>query len=244
MPVAASDLICYASANMPTDDSSTAGGAIDTLRRVVFTDISATGTVEVLSDGSDTRTVTLYGRLADGSLANENLTLNGTTPVTSVNSYERVQAAEVGTTSGTRTITVRKASDDVLIGTIPINERGFMRLFRGAASDPSSGKTFYTLIYWKNTHGSLALLDAHVDQNADPTGKITHGLGAAKGDLGTITNRLTAPAGVTFDDTNKNVPGTNLGAGEYIGVWLKLTLSAGDGPTKSTYTSQIVGNTT
>jgi hypothetical protein len=243
MPVVATDLVCFASANMPLDDTATAGGAIDLLRRVVFTDISATGTVEILSDGADTRNVTIAGRLASGVYTSEVLALNGATPVVSTNSYERIESAEAASTSATRTVTVRKASDDVLIGTIPINERGFMRLFINSLSDPSATKTYYTLIYWRNLNGTSALLAAHVDQSADPTGKINHGLGAAKGDLGTITNRVTAPAAITFDDANKNVPGTNLGAGEHIGTWLRLSLGVGDAPAKSTYTIQIVGDT-
>ena len=42
MPIVASDLVAYAAANMPEDESSTVGGAIDTDNRVVFTDIAAT----------------------------------------------------------------------------------------------------------------------------------------------------------------------------------------------------------
>ena len=50
MPIVAADIIAYGSASMPDDDTPTGiGGAIDTAVKVVFTDISATDTVEILT---------------------------------------------------------------------------------------------------------------------------------------------------------------------------------------------------
>ena len=50
MAIVAADIIAYGSASMPDDDTPTGiGGAIDTAVKVVFTDISATDTVEILS---------------------------------------------------------------------------------------------------------------------------------------------------------------------------------------------------
>ena len=61
MSVSASDIVVYGSANMPEDDSSTSGGAIDTATKVIFTDISATDSVECVSDnaGDTTQTITI-----------------------------------------------------------------------------------------------------------------------------------------------------------------------------------------
>jgi hypothetical protein len=80
-----------------------------------------------------------------------------------------------------------------------------------------------------------------VKQSADPQGKVTHALAAAVDDSGSVTNRKTAPAGLTFDDTDKAVPGTNLGAGAAIGVWLRLRLAANDPAFRDSYASEIAG---
>lgn len=57
--------------------------------------------------------------------------------------------------------------------TIPVGERGFMALFRKAASDPSVTKNYYTKIFLRNNHATLSLLTATVKQNADPAARIT-----------------------------------------------------------------------
>jgi hypothetical protein len=243
MPIVASDLVLFASANVPDIDSGTAGGAIDTARRFDFSDISATDNVEVLSDGADTRNITIEGRKSDGTFASETVALNGVTPVTSTNQYERILKVEAASSSGTRTVTVRKASDDVTIRQIPINERGFMRFHRRASSDPSVQKDYFAKGFWKNTHGSLTLTSALVKQNADPDARITHALAATLDDTATVANRTTDP-GLTFDDTDKNVANSqNLTAGAAQGAWYRLRLPSGDSPHKTTYTSELTGQT-
>ncbi len=62
MPIVATDIVAYGSASMPDDDTPTAiGGAKDTTTKVVFTDISADDTVEILSSSASdtTQTVTM-----------------------------------------------------------------------------------------------------------------------------------------------------------------------------------------
>jgi hypothetical protein len=55
MSIVATELIVYASANIPDVDTGTNGGAIDTKRRFVFTQMAANDTVEVIStSASDT----------------------------------------------------------------------------------------------------------------------------------------------------------------------------------------------
>jgi hypothetical protein len=250
MSIVASELIAYAAANMPTDESSTVGGAIDPLRRVTFTDIAATDTVQALSDSaSDTAgpTVTVTGRNAGGATVSETKALTGTSAITfsTMGAVERVQIVELSATC-VGNITVRRTTGATLIGTVPIGERGFRRMFINAFSDVGS-KNYYEKFFWKNTNGSLALLNALVQQNSDPTGKVTHLIAAAVGDTATSANRLTAPSAAntldpdTFDDVDKAVPGTDLASAAAIGVWLKLALGAADSPIKSSYTSQLSG---
>ncbi len=245
MSIVASDLVAYAAANMPNDDSSTSGGGIDTLRRIDFTQIAATDKIEVVSSasGDTTQTCTLTGRKADGSIVSETLSLNGTTAVATTNNYERLLKAELSATC-TGTVTVRRQTGPSTLRLIPAGERGFMAIFRQLASDPSVQKDFYCKFFWKNTHGSLALTSAVVKQNADPSSVITHALAASLDDSGSVSNRVTSP-GLTFNDSDKNVPNSqNLSAGSAIGVWLNLTLAAGNAALRTTYTSELDGNTT
>lgn len=251
MAIIASDLVAYASANMPNSDAGSAGGAVDTLRRVDFTQMAANDTIEVLSSagGDTTQTVTIRGRLASGAIAQEVLALNGVTVVTSVNTYERILSAELSATC-TGNVTTRRATGDVLIRVIPAGERGFMAPFRELASDPVSVKNYYAKFFWRNTHATLALTSTIVKQNADGTGLsspdgVTHVPSATAGDSATSTNRITAPAvgdtldPDTFDDADKTI-GT-LNAVTAWGVWLRMRLPAGQAPLRTTYTTELSG---
>lgn len=252
MPVADTDIVAYAAINKPTDDTSTNGGAIDVDERVVFTDLAANDDVEVVSSNAgDTMNITVTARNAAGETVSETVALNGTTAVilATMGVVERIQRALLASDAA-GTVTVRRSVAGATIGTIPPGERGFRRLFINAFSDSGGGKNYYEKIFLKNTHGSLSALNATVTQSADPTGKVTHLLAATKDDSATSTNRITAPGAAdtqdpdTFDDTSKSVPGTHLGAGVAIGVWLKLALNAAESPLKNTYTIALNFNTT
>lgn len=246
MSIVASDLVFLNAADEPTDDASTAGGAIDTLRRPDFTQISSAETVDVVSDdaGDTTQTLTLTGRKSDGTLASETISLNGTTTVTSANTYERILKAELSATCAGNT-TVSGHTSTTTFRVIPAGERGFQALFQQLASDPGSSTDWYAKLFIKNTNGSLTLTSAVVKENADPSGKVTFGLASSLDDSATATDRTTAPAGITFANTDADVPNSqNLTNGSAIGVWLKLSLSAGNAALKTTWTGEIDGNTT
>src|SRR4051812_2570691 len=110
MAIAATDLIAYASANMPDVDTGTNGGAIDTLRRIAFTQIAANDTIQALSSSSSdtTQTVTVEGRNAAGVIVSETKTLTGTTAITfsTMSTVERVLKAELSATA-VGTVTIR-----------------------------------------------------------------------------------------------------------------------------------------
>lgn len=245
MSIVAADLVAFCAASMPSDDSSTSGGAIDLLRRPDFTQIAATDKIEVVSSSAaDTvPTVTLTGRKADGTIVTEILTLTGTSAVATTNNYERLLKAELSTTCA-GTITVRRQTGPSTLRTIPIGERGFMAVLRQLASDPSVQKDYYVKFFWKNTHATLALTTSVVKENSDPDNRITHALDAALDASTSVANRLTSP-GFTFSNADKNVPNSqNLSAGSAIGVWLNLTLPAADAAHRTTYTSELDGQTT
>lgn len=252
MSISSSELVAYASANMPDTDSGTNGGAIDTKRRVDFTQMAANDTIQaVSSSASDTQNVTVTARNAAGSIVTETKALTGTTAITfsTLGTVERVLQVELAS-DAVGTITVRRTTGPTTIRTIPVGERGFMALFRKTSSNPSSTVNYYSKVFLKNTNGTLSLLSATVKQNADPDARVTHLLATAVDDTATSTNRITAPATSatqdpdTFDDTDKTVPGTDLAAGSAIGVWLRLQLPAGDAAHRTTYTVELSGSST
>lgn len=246
MSIVSADIVAYASLNMPTAETGTAGGGIDVVNRVVFTDLAANDKVEVLSSaaGDTTQMVAVTGRLATGALATETLALNGTSVVQGAVTFERIEKVLMDA-DAVGIVTVRRFGNAGAIGTIPIAERGFQRLFISAYSDPSSGKDYYTKIFIKNAHATLAFLNASIVENADPTTLITFALEDAVNDTHTVTNRLTAPiANVTaFNNAAKNVPGTDLGPGARIGTWVKMSLAAAQAAFKSTWTVEADGQT-
>jgi hypothetical protein len=244
--IVASDLVFYNSAAMTTDSTTTTGGAIDTLRRPDFTQMAASDTVRIVSTaaGDTTQTVTITGRLADGSLASEVLALNGMTVVTSVNTYERLLKAEMSATA-VGTVTVARTTGPTTIRVIPIGERGFQAMFQQLASNPSAITNWYEKIFVKNTNGTLALTSATILINADPQAVFKFGLPSTLDDTATTTDRTTAPAGITFNTSTKNVANSgSLSSGSRQGIWMNLTLAAGNAALKSTVTMEIDGQTT
>lgn len=253
MSVADTDLVVYGAANHAESDSGTQGGAIDTTVRLVPASSSLFNTledeVEILSSnaGDTSQTVTVTGRLASGAIVAEAMSLNGTTVVTSSNTFERLLKIVVSG-SHTGTITVRKESDNTSIVAIESGVLTIRRPFYNVSADVSGGssRVFYEKVFVKNNHSTLALLAATISEQSDSEGQITFALDSAVNGTTTSTNRVTAPAsGVSsFDSSAKAVPGTDLAAGAKIGVWLALTLPAGDPATKATYTLRTAGSST
>lgn len=102
MSVNESDIRFYASANMPQDNTSTSGGAIDFTTGIFFSDIGSTQTMDyVSSSASDTAaTLQCYGRDSTGVIVSETKTLTGTTVVTGSQSFERLlKGVAAGTTA-------------------------------------------------------------------------------------------------------------------------------------------------
>jgi hypothetical protein len=246
MSVAATDIVVYASLNMPDTDSGVNGGAIDVLRRLAFTQIAANDTIQAVSASAadTTQTITVEGRSAAGAVVSSGaVTLTGTTAVNlpALGTVERVLKADLSATCA-GIVTVRRTTGAVQIGQIPVGERGFMAPFRKTASDPSVPKTYYVKGFVKNNHATLALLSATIKQNADVSNVITHAVALAVNDSVQAADRLTAPATITFDDADKSIGDLNALAA--WGVWLKLSLTAGQGALKSLYVLEAAGQST
>jgi len=252
--IVATDLVPYLSANQPTDDVSAGGGAIDATMRPDFTQLAANDTVYVKStSASDTGNITVVGRNAGGQVVSETKAINGTTGanLTVLATVERVLSAKMAA-AAVGTVTVGRGtfgSPGPNIRTIPPTEKGFAAIMQQGTSLTSGTRDYYGKFFWKNTHGTLALLAASVIENADPTGLVTHALETSIGGSGTSTNRVTAPGSVTaFGSTAitlSTATGTaDLTSGSAIGVWLKLSLATNNAAIRSTYTSEIDGSTT
>lgn len=237
------DLVCFASLNMPADDTATSGGAIDLDTRVVFSPLTADSIVEVLSSaaGDTTQQVTVRARRPDGTVVSQTVTLTGTTAVilNTLGQVSRILKVSMNA-DATGVVTVRRSVAGSTIGTIPIGERGFLAVHRESSASQSVQRDLYYKVFWRNTHGTDALNGALVSLLADPSNRATFALAASKGDSGSVANRVTAPA-LTFNDTAKAVPTNALAAGEHIGVWLKFTHPQGDTEYNSTVTLAIEG---
>ena len=148
-------------------------------------------------------------------------------------------------------VTVSGTSQNI-VATIPINESGFRLPFYAATADAGSSKTFYEKVFVKNRSGSSTLNAANVIQVSDTgvSSKITFGLENGKacpgpfllsgvGPTGLVANRLTVPSHVdSFGSGTSGVwpSGTgNLEPTAYQGIWLKLSLDAGEGKIDSFY---------
>lgn len=243
MSITASDLILYCSLNMPEDDSSTSGGDIDTTIRPEFTQLTANAVAALVSDGADTRNVTVYGRLPTGARDSEVITLNGTQEVVGSKTFERMLKVVAASTDANRTVTVKQGSGGSTIGTIPPNEKGFHIVFLNSASESGAVDRVEKLC-WKNVNATpLTLTDAQLMLSADPSGKITVGVEASKNATASVANRKTMPGGIAFVDDNvaQDVPGTTLEGSSFIGYWVKQSLAANNAALKSTFTTQLSG---
>ena len=243
MPIAAADLVLMSSANDPSDDTSTAGGAVSTTSRPELTQFSANAVAAVVSDGADTRTVTITGRLPTGVIDTEVLTLNNAVEVVGAKTWERVLSAVASAASATRTVLVKQGSGGTTRATISINETTRHIMFRDSTSEAAIAIR-YGKVFSENKHASLTLTSAAVKLTADPAARIRIGLAAAKGDTVTIANRKTAPAAITFSDDNVSlgVPTGTLAAGEEIGVWVEFNLPASDPPVRSSFSVETSGS--
>jgi hypothetical protein len=244
--VVASDLVQYHAATQSDVDATPVGGAIDTLRRPDFTQVTAGDTVEVISNNAgDTQNCTIEARKADGTIVSETLALTGVAAkiFAGNGAIDRILKVELAS-NAVGSVTVRKSVAGATYRVIPAGERGFSMVMRKGSSSTSGGVNYFAKTFWKNTNGVNALLGATISESADPAGVMTHGVATAVNDSGTAANRQTAPAGVTIDGTAKSIPGTDLAAGAAIGLWMQMTLAISNVAIKSTYTSQIAGSTT
>lgn len=248
MSIVSSELKLYGAANMVEADTGTVGGAIDVAVMVEQTEMAANDRVSVQSDGADTRTITVTGRLATGVIDSEAIVLNGVTWVDGAKTFERVLKIVAGASSGTRTVSVARYNSGThtpAITTVPINVTSVRRMFYDAASEVGA-TVRYEKLFYKNTNGTTTLNAAKVQLSSDPSTFLAIALEDAVDDNGTSANRKTLPTGIgTFQTVGVDisVPGGVLAAGSVIGVWLRLSLAGGASAFKNSFALQLSGTT-
>lgn len=84
--------------------------------------LTANSQIAVVSDGADTRQVTIKGLSVSGTLTVETLTLNGTTEVLSTNTFSKVYLVYVSSLDASRTITIKQGAGGAVRGTIGPNK--------------------------------------------------------------------------------------------------------------------------
>jgi hypothetical protein len=246
MSVVNTDLVIYTSANMPEGNTTIAGGDINSGIRASYDDPSSPNQIVVYSSSaSDTsQNLTLVGRTAAGIDINESLSLNGTANITTSYIYERILKANLSdVTVGIITVSGNSINK---IADIPIGESGFRRPFYDATASADVAKTYYEKIFVKNNNSTSALTEAKVTEiNLGLASKIEFALEDTKKDDQTIANRESVPTGITggFGDGPSGIVNEQLLAGDYQGIWCKLSLEAGEPAINSFYEVQISGTT-
>lgn len=246
-PIVPADLVAYNALNRPEDDTSTGGGGRDPDVRPDFTQLAANDDLEIISDnaGDTTQVATVDGRDATGAFVTATATANGLTAVilSPATIFERVLSYLLDA-DGAGVITLRRSVAGATVYATPIGERGTSSQFIASASQ-AGAVTRFDKLFWRNTHATLTLSAAQVQLTADPASRIRQGVALAKDDTVTITNRVTAPAGITFvdDSVQQSVPGNTLEALTDIGVWTEQALLAADAPIRSTFTTELAGTT-
>lgn len=251
MALSGTDLVMYGSANMPESGGVIAGSGIDLTTRVIFDSATGVNTlndrVAVLSTlAADVKPIVVTGRDSGGVIVAETINMNGTTPVTGSQTFERLLKI-VATQSHSGTVTVR-ATNLSGLATMESGVDTIRRPFYNVSADASGGSTrnFYEKVFLKNKSATNALLDAVFIESSDPSGKVTFAVSSGINDNLGVANRETQPVDnvTAFDSSNKNPSGSIINTGVAIGLWLNLTLNAGDTPAKTTYTLQASGTTT
>lgn len=246
MAIEDTDLKKYGASSRPEDDESTSGGAVDTSCVLEIDQLAASDQVRVRSsDAGDSMDLTLTYRNDAGEIVTDTESLNGTTNVVFTDTLERLLKASLAS-SPTGDVTIERntgGNDQVVV--IPAGKTDATILFIDASSDAEE-TIRYEKEFWRNEHGTLTLTNASIELTQDPSSSIRIGVAASLNDSDDVTDRMTAPGGISFVDDSVlvDVPGGALPAGDGIGVWIEMTRGADAAALKSSYTTQIAGTST
>jgi hypothetical protein len=250
MPVVATELVTFASLNMPQNDTATSGGGIDVLTIMHFIEPAGTTAHRVrFSASGAARNVTITGRLANGVTSMETRAVTDTTNITYTDVLERLLKVETAAPADARAIIVETAAG-VAIATIPAQSLNLKRMFYDSAST-GSPTLRYEKFFWKNNNTATALNAAIVTGVSDSTSTLDFAFDLTRNSTLSTPNRLTAPTGIVtwiVEATPTAIPGLLLtesaAADNNIGIWLRLSLSASQAGAIGTYVTRLAGTTT
>ena len=135
----------------------------------------ANAVVAIVSDGADTRQVTIVGEDASGNRQSETLTLNGTTEVVGSFTFSKLYGASVASLSASRIVTIRQGSGGTTRGTIGVNKK-------------------ISFIWYGKRYSGGSVVNAEGGDMASKAAGMKHGDIAAAGNFG-LWYRITWPAG-------------------------------------------------
>jgi hypothetical protein len=259
---ACSDILFFLSTNRPEADTGTSGGARDATMQLLLAanaDIGGAGVkVDLVSaSAGDTQNCAIAGYGAGGAWLEETVALNGITHVQSANTYLYVAKIQLASAAAGIVTAAQYGALSNVIHAIPVGQKGAARLFLKATANALGGgdKVLYEKVFVGNAHATDGMVSMtvaiSVDSATELAGALEKATGAqvANGTESTAA-RTTAPTGgasytwgeLTTPAAAGDAGDGNLTAGEYQGVWLRLTLAAGRTPTQATgYTLAVAG---
>lgn len=264
MAVTSSELILYATTNIPTDDSGTLGGAIDEANQIndgEFAKIVGTvyanplaGADKIFYGKAHVKNSNAVDNLADAIIYGENILTNPTG--TAVMSITTVAAADDNTKKVRikgRNSTGTPTQEDVTLPATP-----------GTVFSTTQWLTTFPLVVELRDVASpyslvAAAGDIDLSVNSASIGKIPAGCKSATGrikiglassldDTATATNRITAPAGITFSSANSVSTALDVANSGTLthdtdqAVWFEYTLNDGDIETEDMQVSLVCSN--
>jgi hypothetical protein len=123
------------------------------------------------------------------------------------------------------------------------------RPFYNAEANPSGGATkyYYEKVFIRNNNTTIALTNASIAEQSDPSAKVDFALESTLNGTdtnGSGNNRQVAPAGYSFDSATKNVANSqNHSPSSGQGTWMRLTLAGGDAAQNTYWVPREAGST-
>lgn len=250
MALQSSDLVFYASVNMPEGNDDTTGGAINTNVRVTFDDIVNVDTIDVFSTNATLNgTLNVLGVDANNDIIQENFVLDGETVVAGTSLFKSVFRVTYPDLSHTGSIYLHDDSTETVIAILEDYVTGVVRVFFNSVADYFGGdaRTFYDKIFIKNNSADGSLINAQITEDAGGIDYlVSFGVENSFNTVQTIANRSTDPTGVASYGNGPTalVENPNLPPNTAQGVWLKLETQPGEKPMNSFYSLRITGRAT
>lgn len=250
MSISAANLTAWNTVNVPQNDTSTVGGAIDSASPLVAWQGDPGGFSVRVSGGTGLDTgvnVTVKARSQNTGKIDTDTKAVGPSPISlnGLNAPERILSVSFSAATDGDPITIAKDATPftvyISLNPITATSRRWSRVFPNAYSDAVVTTTRYDKTFWLNAD-ALTALGPTYRLSADPAAIIQQGIHTSKNDTVTIANRLAVPGGITFVDDNIDQVGSDLATSDVQGVWWQQTATAGAGPVttaNSQFTSQI-----